>query len=103
MNMMNRRTFMKKAVYLGAGLFAMTGIGVGWKVVNRTLVKPKDSENAPQSNSRHQQNITQWFTLEELATINALASIIVPSDGNGPGAAEADVADQLDRMVASAP
>jgi hypothetical protein len=103
MNRMNRRTFMKKAVYLGAGLIAMAGIGVGWKVVKSTLVKPEVAGSPPQRNPGHFKDDSHWFTLAELATIKALASVIVPSDGNGPGAAEADVAGQLDQMVASTP
>ena len=100
---MNRRTFMKKAVYLVAGLIAVGGIGAGWKVVKRTLVEPKDSGNPPQGKSGDSQDGSHWFTLAELATIKALASVIVPSDGNGPGAADVDVAGQLDRLIAGTP
>ena len=103
MNKMNRRAFMKKAVYLGAGLIAVGGLGAGWKVVERTLVRPEAPGNPPQRESGRAQDSSSWFTLAELATIKALASVIVPSDGNGPGAAEVDVAGQLDLMVASTP
>lgn len=103
MNKMNRRAFMKKAVYLGAGLIAVGGLGVGWKVAERTFVPPEASGNPPQRKSGHSLDDSRWFTLAELATIKALASVIVPSDGNGPGAAEVDVAGQLDRLVAGTP
>lgn len=103
MNRMNRRAFMKKAVYLGAGLIAVAGIGVGWKVVERTVVRSGGSGNPPQRKSEHSQDDSHWFTLAQLATIKALASVIVPSDGNGPGAAEVDMAGQLDRLVAGSP
>lgn len=102
-NKMNRRAFMKKAVYLGAGLIAVGGIGVGWKVVEGTLVQAGAPGNPPQRNSGHSLDNSHWFTLAELATIKALASVIVPSDGNGPGATEVDVAGQLDRSVAGTP
>ncbi len=101
---MNRRAFMRKAVYLGAGLIAVTGVGIWWRVVPRAFGEPtvpvdsssKRKADAPRAG-------TQWFTVVELATVKALASVIIPSDGNGPGAAEADVAGQLDVMVAGAP
>lgn len=103
MNELNRRAFIKKALYLGAGLIAVAGIGVGWKVVKRTLDLPDVSHNPRRPKSEPSQVGLQWFTLAEFATVKALASIIVPSDGNGPGAAEVDVSGQLDQLVAGAP
>jgi hypothetical protein len=92
---------MKTTVYLGASFIVVTGVGVWWKVVPRAFGEPavpvdppsKRKSDAPQAGR-------QWFTAVELATVKALASVIVPPDGNGPGAAEADVAGQLDEMVA---
>jgi Gluconate 2-dehydrogenase subunit 3 len=103
MSKINRRAFMKKAVYLGAGLIAVGGIGARWKVVERTLVQSGAPGNPPEGKSGRAQDGSHWFTLAEFATIKALASVIVPSDGNGPGAAEVDVAGQLDRLVAATP
>lgn len=103
MNKINRRAFMKKAIYLGAGLIAVGGLGGGWKVVERTVVQPEAPGNSPKREPGHSQDSAQWFTFAELATIKALASVIVPSDGNGPGAAEVDVAGQIDRLVAGTP
>ncbi len=42
----------------------------------------------------------RWFTAAELTIISALASLIVPSGEEGPGAREAGVAEGLDRLVA---
>ena len=46
---------------------------------------------------------TSWFTVEEVALVEVLASLIVPSDETSPGAKEADVVDTIDRMVATSP
>jgi hypothetical protein len=103
MNKMNRRAFLKKAVYVGVGLIALTGVGAGWKAVRRALPAPSAPMNPPQRKSGNSPVGSHWFTPAEFATVEALASVIVPSDGNGPGATEADVAGQLDRLVAGAP
>lgn len=104
MNRMSRRGFMKKAVYLGAGLIAVAGMGVGWKVFQRTSSQPLVHETLPRGKSLGlSEGGSHWFTPAELATMKALTSVIVPSDGNGPGASEADLAGQLERFVADTP
>ena len=103
MNKMNRRAFMRKAVYLGAGLIAVTGVGAWWRVVPRAFGEPVPVDPSSKRKADASRAGTQWFTVVEFATVKALASVIVPSDGNGPGAAEADVAGQLERFVADTP
>ncbi len=103
MNNMNRRAFMKKAVYLGAGLIAVAGAGVGWKVMKRTFLRSEGTTSSLQQNSVQSGEGPQWFTPAEFATVKVLASIIVPSDGNGPGAEDADVARQLDQHLSDTP
>jgi hypothetical protein len=45
----------------------------------------------------------RWLLDDEARLIRALAAVIVPSDESGPGADEADIAHQLDRMLATSP
>lgn len=103
MNRMSRRGFMKKAVYLGAGVIAVAGMGVGWKLFQRTASQPLPPVTIPTGRSGVSDGGSHWFTPTELATMKALASVIIPSDGNGPGAAEADLASQLEQFVANTP
>jgi hypothetical protein len=103
MNRMNRRAFMKKAVYLGAGLIAVTGFGVGWKLFQRTSAQPTVPLGLPTGKAGSADAGSRWFTPAELATMKALTSVIIPSDSNGPGATEADLAGQLERFVADTP
>ncbi|MEO7861873.1 MAG: gluconate 2-dehydrogenase subunit 3 family protein [Nitrospirales bacterium] len=100
---MNRRAFMKKAVYFGAGLIAVAGFGVGGKLFQRTSVQPAVPLGLPTGKAGSAEAGSRWFTPAELATMKALASVIIPSDGNGPGATEADLAGQLERFVADTP
>lgn len=52
--------------------------------------------------SRHrQQGGRQWFTLDEYRLVDVLASLIVPSDEDGPGAKEAGVGEKIDQWVAA--
>jgi hypothetical protein len=94
---------MKKAVYFGAGLIAVTGFGVGWKLFQRSSIQPAIPVGLPTGKARAAEADSRWFTPAELATMKALASVIVPSDGNGPGATEADLAGQLEQFVADTP
>lgn len=94
---------MKKAVYFGAGLIAVTGFGVGWKLFQRTSVQPAVPLGLPTGKAGSAEAGSRWFTPTELATMKALTSVIIPSDGNGPGATEADLAGQLERFVADTP
>ena len=103
MNKMNRRAFMKKAVYLGAGLIAVAGIGVGWKGLPSAFAQPPAPVKLPPEKSGPSEVGTHWLTPAELATVTALASVIIPSDGNGPGSTEADVAGQIDRLLSDTP
>lgn len=94
---------MKKAVYFGAGLIAVTGFGVGGKFFQRTSVQPAVPLGILTGNAGSVEAGSRWFTPAELATLKALTSVIIPSDGNGPGATEADLAGQLERFVADTP
>jgi len=44
-----------------------------------------------------------WFTPDESALVDILASLIVPSDDVSPGAQDADVVNTLERIVANSP
>lgn len=44
-----------------------------------------------------------WLTVSEFAILDRLASLILPSYHNSPGAAEAGVAPGIDRMLADSP
>ncbi len=44
-----------------------------------------------------------WFTTKEFRLVEALASVIVPSDDESPGARDAEVTDSLDRLLAGSP
>ena len=44
-----------------------------------------------------------WLTREEYRLLKTLASLIVPSDESGPGAAEAQVVARLDALIAASP
>lgn len=103
MNRMSRRGFIKKAVYWGAGVIAVAGMGVGWKLFQRTASQPLAPVTIPTGRSGVSDGGSHWFTPAELATMKALTSVIVPSDGNGPGATEADLAGQLEQFVADTP
>jgi Gluconate 2-dehydrogenase subunit 3 len=46
---------------------------------------------------------TNWFTPTEYRLVEALVSVILPSDEHGPGAREAGVADRLNRLLAQTP
>jgi hypothetical protein len=45
----------------------------------------------------------RWFLDDEMALVEVLSSLIIPSDGIGPGAHETGVAGRLDAMVAASP
>ena len=66
---------------------------LSWKR-RRTLARRE--RQRPQERGR-------WFTPAERVVVAALAALIIPSDGNGPGANEADVAGALDSLLARSP
>lgn len=49
------------------------------------------------------QETGRWLTPAEDRILAALASLIIPSDDTGPGAADADVTAALDRLLAGSP
>ena len=49
------------------------------------------------------QEAGRWLTPTEHGVLAALASLIIPSDDTGPGAADADVTASLDRLLARSP
>ena len=53
------------------------------------------------SDREHPKSQNGWLTANEYAVLEALATLILPSDHHGPGAAEAGVAAKIDRMLAS--
>lgn len=103
MNRMNRRAFIKKAGYWAAGVIAVTGFGLGATLFPRTSAQSADLPGPPTGKIGSVEPGSRWFTPVELATMKALASVIIPSDGNGPGASEADLAGLLERFVADTP
>jgi hypothetical protein len=51
--------------------------------------------------NRHRQQVDgHWFTADEYSLVAVLASLIVPSNEDGPGAKEAEVVEWIDRVVA---
>lgn len=98
-----RRSFVKKAVYFGAGLFVAVGLGVGWKAVRRQTGEQQPADLVVKTAEDYPQHAPRWFAPSELTTIAALASIIVPSDGEGPGAKEVGLEWRIDEMVADTP
>jgi gluconate 2-dehydrogenase gamma chain len=49
-----------------------------------------------------QSNALETLTAEEAHTLEAITARLIPSDGNGPGAAEARAADYIDRALGGA-
>jgi len=78
------------------------------RVVKRALetlaAGPRGRRRARELARRHRarwQTHGAWFTAEEKSTVAALAAVIVPANGEDPGAIEAGVPAALDRLVAS--
>jgi len=66
---------------------------LSWK---RTRELARRRRERPRGSSR-------WFRADEIALVDVLAALIVPSDETGPGAHEAGVVQTLDAMVAGSP
>lgn len=102
-NAVTRRSFVKGALYIGSGLFAAAGLGAGWKKIKRLAVEQRPADLSAKLEGDRTRTSPQWFSSAELATIAALTSLIIPSDGEGPGAKEVGLQWRIDEMVAGTP
>jgi gluconate 2-dehydrogenase gamma chain len=93
----SRRTLLTRVAVIGAGAV----------VSRRTLAaqtRPAPSESAAggaTSPSREREPL-ETFTPTEAAIVEAIAARLIPSDGNGPGAADARAARYIDRALGGA-
>jgi hypothetical protein len=82
---------------------------VAIKLVDATLgdvlggLSWKRAGELAERNRYRQQNGRHWFTVDEHSVVDVLASLIVPSDGDGPGAKESGVVERINRLVAGSP
>jgi hypothetical protein len=74
--------------------------GVYWLLTNSSYVRVRELRRR---NRKRPRGTASWFSDEEAALVDVLASLIVPSDETSPGAREAEVVDTLDRMVVASP
>ncbi len=102
-NSVTRRAFIKKLMYASAALMVAGGLGVGWKLSRKMLLSDRRFPVSPKEGLGLPRAATRWFTAPEMASIAAIASLIIPSDGNGPGADDLGVAGLLDELVAASP
>jgi len=98
-----RRAFIKKLMYASAALIAVGGLGVGWKFSRKMLLSGSRFPASSKEGADRSRPATRWFTASEMASTAAIASLIIPSDGNGPGADDLGIAGLLDELVAESP
>jgi hypothetical protein len=60
------------------------------------------AEIADRNRRRRKDSLSGWFLAEELSMIRDISRLVVPS-GDGPGAEEAGVVEQIDRIIKGAP
>ena len=96
-NKITRRQFVKRAAVVGAAAIGGTGIIGAGKVVVDKLSR---DETLAQRDRERPRNGAGWFIPAEHILVGALAALIVPSDGAGAGAKEADVVNTIDRLLA---
>ncbi len=89
-----------KAAARGVASALLGGVarGIDGILINSSYRRVRDLRRRERERPRGE---ATWFTEDEAALIDVLASLIVPSDETSPGAQEADVVDTLDRVVAT--
>lgn len=93
-NKITRRKFIKRIVFVGSAIGAMTILGASGKVaLDRRRIRNKKPVRSRKENSK------SWFTSREYALVGSLAALIVPSDETGPGALDTEVVNTIDSMV----
>jgi hypothetical protein len=95
-----RRALIKKAAIASAGLaIASVSLGKGWRFIAELKHSPARAILSRREHERPTDGVL-WFVPAEYALVKVLSSIIIPSGIDGPGAAEANVAEHIDRTVA---
>ena len=59
----------------------------------------KQARELAERERQRRENRKQWLTVDEYRLVDVLASLIVPSDQEGPGAKEADAVGTIDRLL----
>ena len=91
---LSRRQLLKRAGLVGAAAIA-TPIG--------TLVpSPSFAQSAAQTQTPARGSVLETLTAAEAETLEAITARLIPSDGNGPGALEAQAARYIDRALGGA-
>jgi hypothetical protein len=76
-----------------------TVIGVGKVVVDEI----SRADALAERDRDRPRNGTRWLAPVEHKSLDALAALIIPSDGAGPGAHETGIVDTIDRLLANTP
>lgn len=97
-----RRQALKFAIGSFLGGIALKRFGV--KPGEKLPIWPSGKTGIPEPGTRDQSSMTQpALTATELTILGALASALIPSDGQGPGAAEAAVAGRIAQSLGHSP
>ena len=96
-NHIARRVFLTRAALAG-GALGLAAAGLGGKIVLDS--QGRSAILAARERQRPTGSIA-WLTQEEYVLLGALASHLLPSDSNGPGAPEAQAVDIIDRLIAT--
>jgi gluconate 2-dehydrogenase gamma chain len=93
----SRRTLLARVAFIGAGAVAVRGdtpapAGQGRAAQGGAAAASTETGRPPLEN----------LSAIEMATLEAIAAALIPSDGNGPGATEARAAHYIDRALGGA-
>ena len=99
-----RRALLKRIALIGGGV-TVVGVGgsVGWRLLKTPPEEPLNAEQLARRERERPHDGQRWLTSDEYALVAALAAVIIPSDGAAPGASEAGVTEQIDRMLVQTP
>ncbi|MBH0197388.1 MAG: gluconate 2-dehydrogenase subunit 3 family protein [Nitrospira sp.] len=99
-----RRILLKRMALIGGGA-TVVGVlgGLGWRLLNASHEEPLDAGQLARREGERPYDNQRWLTKDEYAAVAALAAVIIPTDSTGPGATEAGVAGQIDRMLTLTP
>lgn len=98
-NTPTRRGFIKRAMMVSAGAVIAGFAGtIGVKAAVALAGQP-DEKSPGRMGAGSDSAGTHGLTPSELAMVSALAGVLIPSDGNGPGALDVGVVEKIDRMV----